>query len=212
MEVQSLQVHVRENTGTGGSRRVRTSGAIPVVLYGGNKEPVNLKVNSRVFEKLIHGRQGEHAVVKLEVAEDPGLNSPAVIKAVQHHPVRGHVIHADFLRIDLSERLVTKVPIVLKGNPVGVVDGGMLDHQLREIEVECMPTQIPDEIVVDVSGIKLGESVHVDSITAPPGVTIVTEHDRTIANVLVPRGVKTAEEEAAEAEAVAEAETGEAAE
>ena len=172
---------------------------MPIVLYGGEKDTVSLKVDSREFRHVVHGRGGEHAIVQLDVADNPTLSSPALLKDVQHDPVRGDVLHADFQRIRLDERIVTLVPIILVGQARGIVDGGVLDHQLRELEVECLALEVPDQIQVDVSGLGIGDSVHVDQVTAPPNVRIVTELDRNVAAVHAPRVVRA--EAAAEAAA-----------
>jgi len=179
------------------------------VLYGGDKEPLSLTLDKREFEKVLHGRGGEHAVVQITVSGSPETNCPALIKSVQHHPVRGEIVHADFLRIRLDERITTLVPIVLRGQAKGVVDGGVLDHQLRELEVECLALEVPEEIVVDVTDLALGDSIHVSAIQAPPNVKIVTEPDRTVAAVHAPRVLReaAAAEEPTEPAKVGEEET-----
>jgi len=155
-------------------------------------------------DHLIHGRGGEHAIVQLECEGRPDLNSPAILKAVQHHPVRGDALHADFLRIRLDERIHTSVPVVLTGQSKGVVEGGVLDHQLRELEVECLALEVPEQLLVDVSDIGIGEGLHVSDIEVPANVTVLTESERAVVAVLAPRiieeAVPEAEEEAVEGE------------
>ena len=192
MELHTLNAKMRQPNGKGPARRIRRTGDVPVVLYGGDKDTVALVLNRKEFEKILHGKGGEHAVVQLVVEDKQEWSSPALVKDVQHHPVRGEIIHADFLRIRLDERITTFVPIVLRGQAKGVVEGGVLDHQLRELEVECLALEVPDEIVVDVTELSMGDSVHVSDIQPPPNVTIVTEPDRTVVAVHTPRIVKEA--------------------
>ena len=214
MELHKLTIHVRENAnGKSEARRLRGSGQIPLVLYGGNKEAVAVQVEEKDFVRLIHGRGGEHAIVQLECGSNPELNSPAILKEVQHHPVRGDVLHADFMRIRLDERIQTVVPIVLTGQAKGVVEGGLLDHQLRELEIECLALDVPEQIELAVDDIGIGEALHVSDLDVPENVTILTESDRSVMAVLAPRVVEeeVVEEEVAEGEEV-EGEEAEAAE
>jgi len=204
MELQTLKATTRPHSGTGPSRRDRRAGEVPGVLYGGGKEAVSLKVNSREFDRLVHSG-GEHAVVQLSVDEAPDLSSPALLKAVHHHPVRGDILHADFQRIRLDERISTLVPLEFTGHCKGLVEGGVLDYQLREIEVECLALEVPEHIAVDVTDLGIGDSLHVEQIQAPANVTIVTDLARSVVAVHAPRVIKTAEEEAAEAAAAEEA-------
>lgn len=201
MELQTLGATVRENAGKGAASRVRADGAVPAVLYGGDKIPVNIQLNSREFEYLLHHHRGSQAVVQLNIGDKPDLSGPALLKAVQHHPVKGQAIHADFLRIRLDERITTTVPITIKGQARGLMDGGVLDHQLREVEVECLALEVPEELAIDVTPLGIGDSFHVSDLAAPAGVDILTDPERPIAAVFLPRVAKTAEEEAAEAAA-----------
>lgn len=199
MELHKLAVSPRnEGTGKGASHRLRQSGQVPLVLYGGDKDTVSLQVDAKEFSHLVHGRGGEHAIVQLECEDQPDINSPAMLKAVQHHPVRGDVLHADFLRIRLDERIHTVVPIVLTGQAKGVVEGGVLDHQLRDLEVECLALEVPEQISADISGVAIGESIHVSDLQVPANVTVLTEPERAVATVLAPRVVEEAEAEGEE--------------
>lgn len=194
MELQTLAVKFRESVGDGPSRRLRVDGALPAVLYGGGGEPVSLIVDRKVFEGVLHGPGGEHALVKIEVEGKPELASPALVKAVQHHPVRGDITHADFLRIRLDEKIQTLVPLVLTGRSKGVQDGGIIDHQLRELEVECFALEAPDQIDVDITELGVGDSLHVGGLTIPGNVTVLTEEDRAVVTILAPRVAAESEE------------------
>ena len=208
MEIHSLKAATRETGGKKSARNVRAAGALPGVLYGGGQEPVSLVINCREFEVAVHrSRGGEHAILRLEVEDKPELSSPVLLKAVQHHPVRGNFLHADFLRIRMDERIVTVVPVRLEGLAPGVGEGGVLDHQMREVEVECLALDVPEEVVVDVSGLHIGDSVHLDAVKFPENVTVLTETDRPVVTVHAPRVVKeVVPEEAVEEEAAAEPE------
>lgn len=197
MELQKLKAKTRSEKGSGAAGRLRKTGAIPGVLYGEGGDAVSLTFDLREFIHLVHGRAGEHAIVQLEVEDNPELASPAILKDVQHHPFRGNVLHADFQRIRLDRKITTSVPVVLTGRSEGVTEGGVLDHQLREIEVECLALEVPDQFEVDITGTAIGDSIHVSVVVAPEGVTILSDPDRAIAAIHAPRLVI---EEAAEAE------------
>lgn len=190
MELQELRVTTRTAKGKGPTHRVRVQGEVPGVVYGGDHEPVLIQTNARAFKKLLHAAAGEHAIVQLKFDDAPNLDSPALLKEIQHHPVRGEVVHADFLRIRLDEKIATVVPVKLIGNPVGIVNGGVLDVQLREVEVECLALEVPAAIELDISSLDIGDSLHVDALTPPAGVEIITEAERTVAAVHAPRVVK----------------------
>ncbi|MBI5092133.1 MAG: 50S ribosomal protein L25 [Candidatus Hydrogenedentes bacterium] len=203
MELQSMKVIVREASGKGPARQTRREGTVPGVLYGGGQDPVSLKVDLPALRRLIHDG-GAHAVVQLDVEGKPSLSSPALIKAVQYHPVNGKVVHADFFRIRLDTKITTSVPITLVGQARGVVEGGVIDPQLREVEVECLALEVPHEIKVDVSNLGIGDSIHVSDLVAPESVTIITEAERPVVTVHAPRAIK--EETPVEGEVAAGAE------
>ncbi len=204
MDIQSLKTKTREAKSKGAAGRLRCAGQIPGTVYGGGQEPISIAFNTREFAQLLRQGHGEHAVLHLDVEDQPGLSTAVLIKNVQHHPTRQEVLHADFMRIRLDERIVTTVSVVLEGQAKGVVAGGVLDQQTREVEIECLATDIPDSITFDVSDLELGDSVHAGQLQAPANVTILADADRTIATIHQPRVLKTGEEESAEA-ATAEA-------
>lgn len=204
MELQELKVTSRTAKGKGPARRVRSAGEVPGIVYGGDGEPVQLQANARALHKLLHAAGGEHAIVQLRFDGDSSLDSPALVKEVQHHPVKGHVLHADFMRIRLDEKITTSVPIKLVGNPVGVVNGGVLDVQLREVEIQCLALEVPEFIELDISGLEIGASVHVDALVPPAGIDIVSEGERTIAAIHAPRVAKESAEGEVEAGEVPE--------
>ena len=199
MELKTLKVNVRQGKGKGPAGRTRSAGEVPGVVYGGGIDVLHVAMNTREFGKLLQGG-GQHAIVQLDVQDDASLSSPAQLKEVQHHPVRGHVLHADFQRIRLDERIIVLVPVVLTGQCRGVIDGGVVDHQLREVEVECLALDVPASLTLDVTDLGIGDSCHVENLVAPEGVTIVTDAQRAVVVVQAPRTVRAEGGEEAAAE------------
>lgn len=187
MKMQTLKVNARAKSGKGPARQARMRGDIPAVVYGESKEPIGIELNRRELEKIVSSKGGSHAVVELDIAGAPAHNGPALLKKVDHDPVRGTILHADFLRIRLDKKIHTVAPIVLTGRAKGIVDGGVQDQQLHELEIECLALEVPDEIVVDITEVGIGHSLHVSQIVAPPGVTILTDPERTVVAIHAPR-------------------------
>jgi large subunit ribosomal protein L25 len=204
---QEREELVASRRSTIGSRRVnrlRNAGFVPGVVYGKGMAPVTVEVPRRELSRLLHSKTGEHALVTLKVSGEGAFEKPVLLQAVQHHPVSGQVTHVDFHAIVLTQRLKVKVPIQLKGEPVGVKqDGGLLEHFLREVEVECLPTEIPDSVVFDVSLLIIGQTVHVRDLIAPANTKITTDPEGAVASVQKPKEEKP---EVAGAEAATEPE------
>lgn len=189
MQILNLNVETRAGKGTGPSRRTRVAGEIPGVIYGEGQEPVSIKLNARAFQFDVVNKGGQHAIVQVQVTDNPSLSGPALLKSVQHHPVKGHVIHTDFMRISLDKPVTTAVAIHYTGRAKGVGDGGVADVQLHEVQVECLPLNVPTHLDVDITELGLGASLHVRDIAAPEGVTVVSDPDRTIIAIHVPRSI-----------------------
>lgn len=211
MELQPLKVTTRTELGKGGARQTRRNGHVPGVLYGLSAEPVCLKVDARDFELLLDSGQGEHALIQLEFEDQPDLNGPAMLKEVQHHPVRGQVTHTDLLRVDLSKKIHTFVVIRFEGHARGVIEGGVIDYQTREVEIACLPMDVPEAIAVDIEALNIGDSLHVRDLAIPENIDLLTSGDRALAAVHAPRVIVEVEEEV-EVEALVEGEEAEAAE
>lgn len=210
MELQNLAVSTRSERGKGPARRVRTTGMVPAVLYGEAKDTVVLTVDAKTLDLLLHGKQGAHAIVQLDIADDPDQSGPAIMKDIQYHPVRGQVIHADFMRIDMAKKIHTAVPIVIEGRCAGVIEGGLLDHQLRELEVECLALDVPDSITVDVTDLEIGASLHVSDLMdkVADNITVLTKLERAVVAVHAPRVVEEETTETLEGEEGEEGEGG----
>lgn len=183
MELKTLKANSRATTGSANARRLRREGFVPCVLYGGKGEPVGLQLEAREFARLLHAGRGEHAIVQLDVQDNASLSGPAMLKQVQHHPLRGDATHADFMRISLDERITTAVAVEIVGRAPGVAEGGVLDLIMREIEVECRALEAPEKVELDVSGLGIGDSLHVSDIVLPAGVEMVSEADRMVVAV-----------------------------
>lgn len=193
MELQTINVSTREEVGKGPARRRRVAGSIPAVMYGENKSVVSLMINAKAFTAALHGSQGEHAIMQAHVEDKPELSGPILVKAVQHHPIKEHIIHADLLRIDLAQPIHTLVPLALVGQCPGIVEGGVPDQQLRELQIECLPLDTPTHIDVDISELRIGGLLHVSDLKTPDNLKVVTEPDRTIITIHPPRVVAVAE-------------------
>ena len=207
MAIVSLECARRDGVGKGVARKLRAEGRVPGVFYGRAEESIPLIVNLKELEAVIHKAGGSNVIVDVKVAGDAAKDRKALIREIQRDPVAGSILHLDLQHISLTERITVEVPVVLVGTATGVKDaGGILEHLLRDVEVECLPTDIPSHIEVDVSGLNIGDTLHVSDLKAER-VTIKTEGDRAIATVVPPtvlEEVKPAEEAApAEPELIA---------
>ncbi len=201
-----LAIEARETRGKGSARRLRQRGFALGVVYGGGREATSIVFDSAVFERLLetsHG--GVNTLIDLE-GDSAASGRTVIAKELQREPVRGELVHVDFFEVDLKAKIEVEVPIHLVGTPAGVVLGGVLDQQLREVALLCMPDSIPDDIEFDVSGLELGDSLHISDLKVPAGVEFHIDEVLTVATVLVPRGLTEAEESGvAEGEEGAEA-------
>jgi large subunit ribosomal protein L25 len=212
MKAIPLTVSKRVDTGKGVARKLRAAGQVPGVLYGESTEPMPLQLAGREIATILRKSSSEHIIIDLTVNENGGEPQLALLRAVQHDPITGDVLHVDFLHISPTKKIIVTVPVNITGTAIGVKDfGGILQHALREIEVESLPSDIPDRIDVDVSELGIGDAVHVRDVKVS-NVQFVTAEERTIASVVPPTVMREvteaaeAEGEAAEGEAAAEGE------
>lgn len=202
MSVIPLSASRRETLGKGGARKARSAGQIPGVLYGHGEEPIAVAVSAREFDVALRQHKGGNPIVNLAVASSGEFT--ALIRDVQYDPLSRAILHLDFQHISLTEQIEVKVAVKLTGLAIGVKDGGgILETILRELDVRCLPTQIPAAIEVDVTALNVGDSVHVRDLVVP-NVTVLNDPDTTIATVVPP----TVMEEKAPEEAAAEAAAG----
>jgi large subunit ribosomal protein L25 len=201
-----LSAEARASTGKGPNRRLRAAGQIPAVIYGKGSDSESVTLDPKSLETLLHkSGAGLNTLIDLSVA---GRTDTVLVKELQRHPVSGRYLHVDFFRLDLTQKVTVSVPIHFTGKAKGVEFGGILDHPLREIEVECLPRSIPEFIQVDVSALEVGDSIHVSELQLPPDVEVMTDPTLPVASVVLPA----AEVEEPTAETVVEGEVAEAAE
>ncbi len=183
---------------------------MPGILYGGGEEPVAFQVDARMLRQTL-----AHAGAVIELSIDGGGGSPVVVKELVRHPVSGETVHIDMLRVRMDQAISATVVLDLVGadDAPGVKEGGVLEQVTRELNIEALPGDIPDTIEHDVSGVQIGDTITLDAVTAPRGVTLTDDPETVVATVTAPRLQVEAEEEIEEeTERVAEGETGEEAE
>jgi large subunit ribosomal protein L25 len=179
----SLDLEERTERGSRAMRRLRRAGSVPGVIYGGSGDPVPFAVDARILRNTL-----AHAGAVLEVKVGSGKAQPVVVKDLQRHPVRGDIVHADLLRVDMSVAIQTPVTVELLGadDAPGVSDGGVLAQEARELTVEALPGDIPDVIQVDVSQMQLNDTLTLEAVPAPEGVTFVDDTETVIATITPP--------------------------
>jgi large subunit ribosomal protein L25 len=185
-DTSTLKAQLRDKSGKGPARRLRAQGLVPAVCYGPyDKQPLMVAVDPEALAKAIATPHKFNTVIKLEV---DGQTRTVLFKDYEKDPLDGHVLHVDFLDVRMDQEVVVNVPVVLAGKPVGVTEGGILQQVSRTLPVICKPGQIPEKIEVDVSHLKIAESIHISDIKPPEGVRFKTNviKNATIAVVVVP--------------------------
>ena len=208
MEKLVVEAEPREHRGKNRARQLRRAGQLPAVAYGGAGEPLALRVDPRAVGRILQSEAGHNAVFTLAVKGQG--KTPAMIRDWQVDPIRGQLLHVDFLRVALDTRLKVKVPVETRGESIGVKQqGGILELVQREVEVECLPGDIPDQFVVDVAELAINQSVRVGDLKVDNRkIRVLTDPNRIIVHVVAPRAVeeaKPAEEAVAAAVAAPEA-------
>ena len=212
-----LALTTRAPDGSRAARRLRREGLVPGVIYGGDGGPEHFAVDGRVLRNTL-----AHAGAILRVSIDGGGETPVLVKDVQRHPVRGEAVHVDLLRVRMDQAVHTTVALHLEGvdDAPGVSEGGILSQELRELNVEALPGDIPEQIVHDVSGLEMNATLTLDAISAPRGVTLLDDPQTVVATITPPTAEPAEEEieteteivgdeavDSAEAEAQAEGDT-----
>jgi large subunit ribosomal protein L25 len=208
LEQFELKAKVRKSVGNGPARALRREGKLPAVLYGPKAETVLLSVDIKELEEIIKKSNIGQVLLNLVIRNGQTDTKPAMIKEFQTHPVSGKFLHIDFYEIDMQRKIRAGVPVVTKGQPKGVELGGLLQIVRRELEVLCLPTQIPDAIEVDVTELGVGDSIHVDEIQLEGDVEIPADVNFTVITVLSPKVEAEPEEEEEELEEEAAEEEG----
>jgi len=205
MERPVLSANIREEFGKGGARRLRTKGLIPAIFYGPKSQSIPLVIDSKEFIKTLQTEAGENVLIDLHIRKgDQSDRKVVMVKEIQTDPLQGTTLHTDFYEVAMDEMVTIEVPIRLVGNPEGIKMGGILEQIRRTIQIQCLPGDIPKGIDVDVSSLKIGDSIHIQDIQVEKA-KILFDTNFTIATVVPP----VVEEKKVVEEVVAEAAEGE---
>lgn len=185
MEKVDLKAELRKGTGKGTARKLRSTGKIPAVMYKGGKS-TPLMLERKDIVKILSSKAGKHALINLKIGE--GKEKLTVIRDYQRDPIMGEILHADFLEISLKEKIRMTVPIIIVGKePVGVKQkGGILQHIIRDVEIEGLPTIIPERLEVDASNLDLGDLIHVSDMVIKEGLKLLANPEDVVASVVAP--------------------------
>jgi large subunit ribosomal protein L25 len=213
LEKIELQATVRKSVGNGPARVLRRAGQIPAVLYGRKIEPVLLSVNTKDLEQILKKGSFGQFILNLVIQNGKKMTKPAIIKELQTHPVSGNLIHIYFYEVDMKRQIKVMVPVVTTGKSVGLEEGGLLNIVRRELEVFCLPGDIPEAIEIDISELGIGDSIHLEDVPLGENVEVSTDVNYTVVTVLSPKvEEEVVEEEEEELEGEEEGAEGEAAE
>jgi len=193
MDFVELKANLREGKGKELNKKLRSTGMVPGVVYRKGEETLSLKIDSKSLSKALHTEAGENVIIKLFVEGDKKKKERiVVIKEIQKDPVKDTLVHLDLNEISLTENLKVKVPLMAKGEAIGVKqEGGVLQHVMWEAEVECLPTNIPDKIEIDITNLGIGNTLSIKDIVPPEGVKILGDPESIVFSV---EHVKTIEE------------------
>jgi large subunit ribosomal protein L25 len=194
-EIRELKASPRQRVGKGAARAARREGLVPCIIYGENKEPEAIAVDSNVLRRQVHSGRFQTTLYDIDVG---GEKVRVLPRDIQFDPVRDFPLHVDFLRLAADSKIAVEIPVhfINEENSPGLKRGGVLNIVRHEIELECPAAAIPDEIVIDLTGLEIGDSLHVSSVTLPAGaVPTITDRDFTIATIAAPAGLGAEEEE-----------------
>lgn len=198
MDFAKVSAEVRQETGKGHARRTRAAGRVPAVLYGRREQPLSLSLDPLALVRSLDKERKRNTVFSLAVTENgKPADITAMIRDVQIDPLSRKIVHIDFLRVALDEEIRVEVPVSLKGNPAGVVDGGQLHNNMHYMTIAARPAAIPSKIEVDVSKLKIGEAVHISDVKLADGLRHLLDPKTSIASVVAPRAEKVEAETAA---------------
>lgn len=202
---RKLKGEPRQGTGKGAARKIRAAGGVPAVVYGHGADPLHVTIDSRELFHLLHTDAGVNVLVDMRVDHEHFLAMP---REIQRDLIRGQFLHVDFLRIAKDEKVTVEVPIHVVGESPGVKQGGVIEHHLWSLEIECFPQDVPSSIAADISTLAIGDSLKVPDLKIPPKVTVLTSEEETIVSVVQPQILKVEEAEEAVEEAEEAAEEG----
>lgn len=196
----TLQASLRKTTGTSAVKKLRRAGRVIGVIYGKKTSPIAIDLPAPQITKILHDTRDEHLLVNLSIDGHDTKPRLALVQDVQHNPLTGEVLHVDFHEVAADEKIRISVHVETQGEPIGVkTGGGVLEHVLREVTVECLPEDLPHSIVLDVSNLNVGQAIHISEIPAPKGVTILGNPAAVVVTVAAPK--TSAEETTSEASA-----------
>ena len=203
MERVKIEVSLRERIGKEGTKKVRQEGCVPAVIYGHDTN-LSVKVTVAGMKALRSVHFAESAIIDVDVVGGKKKDSFSVlIKHLQQHPINEEVLHIDFLRVALDEKITVPIPVVLKGEPEALKEDGVLDQVLWEIEIEALPLDIPEKVEVDISELTIGHSIHASDIKLPSKVVLITSPEETVATMKLKKEEEIPEEVPAEGEEAA---------
>ena len=204
MATASLAAQIRTSVGKGAARKLRTSGNIPAIIYGHGREPQSLAINTYTFERLLEKISFRTTVIELDMGT---ATAKTLIREIQRHPYRPHILHVDFQELVAGEKVTVSVPLVFVGTPEGVrTGGGILDQVMHELEISVDPSSIPNHIDVDVTALTIGHSIHVRDVKVPEGVEVLDTAGATVCVCSIPKAVEEVTPDAAAAAEAAPAE------
>lgn len=199
-----LNAKVRKRMGKTGVKEVRKEGNVPAILYGKDSEPVALAVNPKELKEALKTESGINTLLELKYTDDGNeYKKVSLLREVQMDPISSDPIHLDFQILEMDHEIVVEIPIELEGRPAGVKEGGVLMENLREIEISCLPNNIPSSIKLNISGLNIGDSIYIKDLTLGEGIVALKEEDEVIVSVVQPRSMDlgdTTDQEAAEGE------------
>lgn len=188
MKIVPIKVVPREKTGKGAAKKLRAKGMLPAVVYGESVEPQPITVDLKELKSAIHTDAGQNVILNLQVeGVKKGKDETALIREIQRDPIKGDLLHADFLKIALDEKIQATVPMLVLGEAPGAKEGGVLQHGLWEVQVECLPTDLPEHIEIDVSNLGMGEAIRVGDLQTSEKVHILTHSEETVVSIIPPR-------------------------
>lgn len=195
MDQIQLKAVIRDQKGKQAVKRLRTGGQVPAVVYRRGEEPVAVTLSAKEIGRVLQTAGGENALISLTIESQKKSRPRAVIiKETQHHPVKRSLLHVDFHEISLTEKITVEVEVVAVGESVGVKqEGGLLDHPLRQLKIQCLPTDIPKNIEVDVSGLKLNDTLHVKDLKLSEKLKVLNDPESLLFQVKLPMEEKVEE-------------------
>jgi len=187
MEEIKFQAEIREKVGKGSARQARRSNFIPGILYGPKEKPISIKVEKKSAEKIIRHLEGYNVMADLILKQDGKSQTiKTIVKEIQIEPITGEVLHMDFYRMRMDKSIVIGVPLHIIGESIGVKEGGVLEQELREIKIEALPKDIPEMIEVNISELKIGDTVFAKDLKLPQGVKLAEDKEKVVLSILAP--------------------------